>query len=504
MTPLERLTALTSDPQDGGKWIIGRKPSHYKRLSVSAEEADRLAFEGASACVATFGTVLHYTQAMIFGAMISAGYDTVIACTPSQYGKSFTLARGGLYMAFHGEKLAVSGATSDVTAIIMQHARQALRTADEEVRTALAPDTKKKIDKLDVSIRRDRLGFVSGGYMEALTLGDTFEGVSHNKAVGRGQSYIVDEASFVSSEALAEIGRRDFSRLDGKKDKLIMISNPHRAGRFYDLLTGDADERTLIVWMDALTAIEEGRVTREQVLTSDFAKVPDTCLRYLLCELPDESAGMFNIPKVETFDGGISFLGVDSAYKGQDDIRVCHLTLGGGKFHAKEIAKIDKSRWVDGKTGEDVVLAVARAVKRTDAKLVCVDTGQGIWLQEGLRRYGIPSIGINFGAGPTKARVSNNEYSATNAVNLRAEMHLDVQDLIDKDRLTVSEQAYMEIKDVLPLVSMERKSNGKVLIKDKAKIKAVLGKSPDGFDALLLAVHAGVLYIRENFTFITE
>ena len=129
-----------------------------------------------------------------------------------------------------------------------------------------------------------------------------------------------------------------------------------------------------------------------------------------------------------------------------------------------------------------------------------MDVGWGVWLTEGLRDHHINVVGINFGSAPTKARIRNKEYSATNAANKRAEMHLDFQDLSDNRVLMVSEEVRDAIKDTLPYITYERKASGKIQIRPKEEIKALIGRSPDEFDSVLLSIHAMILFY-ENSTF---
>ena len=91
-----------------------------------------------------------------------------------------------------------------------------------------------------------------------------------------------------------------------------------------------------------------------------------------------------------------------------------------------------------------------------------------------------------------------------NAANKRAELHLDLQDLIETQSVKFSEEAYEKIKDTLPYVSSERKSNGRIQIKPKADVKAVIGRSPDELDSVLLSIHAAMLYINETRDYMTE
>ena len=486
--------------------MMGNMPLHYKRINVDKEEADRLAAQGAIELFAAFGIKTYYTQAVLAGAMFSDDYDTVVAVTCSQYGKSWLLGHCAALMAYKGKKLSVAAANTATTDIIMTYTRQAIRDATPDIKEAIVGETMKKIDRLDSSLSKGRLSYARGGYIEALTLGDTFGDLSHNKAVGRGTGYIIDEAAMVSENALAEIGRRELSSVDGTKQMLVMISNPHQPGAFYDALTDpNPPKGTLIVWSDALTAAQEGRWTPEHILQTDFAKKMDTCVRYWLCELPQSGQSMFDTPKVIDAPGHntFRFLGIDAAYKGKDKIYVCESSLG-EVAEVDALMEIDKSNWVDGVTGNEIADEIARVYHRDQCSFACVDQGYGVWLIEALAQRGVNVLGVNFGGGPTKERVKAKQYAATNAGNMRAEMHLDLQDLIENQSLVFTQKAYDAVKEVMPFVTCDRRASGKIVVRPKIEIKNAIGHSPDAFDAVLLSIHALIMYSLNEAVFITE
>ena len=479
--------------------MLGYIPSHYKRISLDEDTADDIALIGSAELFAAYSVKTYYTQGLIAGCMLSGLYDTVIVVTPSQYGKSWLLGHVVPLMAYKGQRISIAAATADGTNIIMTYTRQALADIDPEIKHALTDDTAKKIDRLDQSLSKTRISYPeSGGYMEAVTLGDTYTDITHNKAVGRGTAYIVDEAANVSDEALNEVGRRELSTIDGTKQLLVMISNPHRPGAFYDALTADqVDDRTAVIWMDALTAVQEGRWTAEHVLNSEFAKHQDTRTRYWLCELPGSGSGMF--PDIVTAErkktaSDLHFIGIDAAYKGKDNIELCDVIMQDGRLHVAEIATIKKDNWIDGITSQDIIKGCTSVYKGLGAAFCCVDVGFGVWLSEGLISRGCACKGINFGAGPSRDRIKARHYAATNASNMRAEMHLDLQSLMEDQRITWSGSAAERVKDILPFVTYERRVSGKIQIRPKIEIKNIIGHSPDALDAVLLAVHAAVMY----------
>lgn len=496
MNPKQRLLNLLDEASPGGKWVKGNIPNHYKRISIDRKEQIRLATSGLFALAEEFGKVPYFTQAVILGGIISKDYDKVTVVSPYQYGKSFITGHGSLLLAYQGENVAVAANTSDLTDMIMSNVFSAIRESTEDLKQALIGDSRRKVDKIGTSLSRQRISFNGGGGVEALTLGGMFDDISHNRAVGKGDVYIIDEAAMVRDDVYMETTRREFARTDGGTNKLVAISNPHNPGWFYDALTGEASDRHLIIWMDALTAVEEGRWTKEQVLSSELVERNNSegITKYLLCELPETGAGMFENPEVTDEEPqGISYIGVDSAYKGKDNVCYARSVFHGGSVHVAEVVQVKKKNWIQGITSTDIIKQTARVCRAYGAPLTCVDVGQGIWLTEGLTKMGITVMGIHFGAGPTLDRVQHKHYTAVNALNKRAEMHLDLQQLIESGQITFSTEAWEAVKDVWPFVTAEMNSRGKYKIREKEKIKQMIGRSPDELDAILLSIHAGIL-----------
>ena len=490
-------------------WVgRGYIPSHYKRLTCDKAEADRLAKIGFIEIAKYYGEKTFYTQSLIAGACLSGDYDKVTVVTPSSYGKSWLFGRIGNIMAYEGdagEATYVVAATQDGTKMIMGHVGASLQNIAPEVKNALL-NKKDQIERLTTSLSKQKIAFANHGSIEPITTGDTYdENIAQNKVVGKPGNYLVDEAALVSEESFAELGRAEFARVDGRNYLRAMISNPHQPGFFYSELTKPSEElgeREIIIWMDALTAVEEGRLTKEKVFKSTFAKHRSTLRRYLLCVLDSDGEGMMSMPDV--YEAPVQgdyiqyFMGVDSAYKGKDNIEVTVTAAGNNKVWVERIFKIRKKNWIEGKTNKDIIREITKIARDYEVALACIDVGWGVWLTEGLRDRHINVMGINFGSAPTKQRIRNKEYSATNAANKRAEMHLDFQDLSDNRVLMVSEQVKDAIKDTLPYITSERKASGKIQIRPKEEIKALIGRSPDEMDSVLLSIHAVVLFYENT------
>lgn len=484
-------------------WLIGKIPKHFKRISVSDSEALRLAKLGASEIASAFGQRLFFCQALIAGVILSGEFDEVIIATPSQYGKSWLLGRIALLEAFRGHKQYITGAAANVTSIIMSHVITSTQEAAPEIQNALLVK-KNELDRLASSVSKQRLAFASGGFIEAITLGDTYnDNIAANKAVGRAGDFYIDEAALVSDDALSEMGRREFAKIDGTKYKQIMISNPHRPGVFYDKLTDESvSPRRFVLWIDALTAVEEERFSEQTVFESDFAKHKSTLRRYLLCVLDVDGGGMFDTPKVVqgNLEGSYiqRFLGVDAAYKGKDSIKVAVTAVGNGKIRTEKVFTIKKDNWIDGVTSKDIIKDIAKIAYACDTPMISVDVGWGVWLVEGLAARELNVRGVNFSSSPNKERMRKNHYASKNATNKRAEMHLDLQDFIESQVYEITEEAYEGIKDTLPYVTAERKSTGKIQIVPKEQIKAIIGRSPDDLDAVLLSLNSAIEFLGDS------
>lgn len=488
------------------KWTRGYIPRHYKRINISMKEAFRLAKIGATEALTYFQVNLHFTQALIFGAVIE-DYDTIYAITTSQYGKSWTLGMIAIYRAFKGHQVRIAAATGETATIIMTKVIGHLQNADESIQSAVL-DSGNKIEKLQTSTSKSKISFKGGGCVEIVTLGgNSVDPKKNNNAIGKGGDYIIDEAAQVTEDAYAEIGRREFSSVDGSKELEIAISNPHKRGEFYDSMTNDKyPEGTLVVWMDVRTAYEEDRMkSASQILNSHFYKNRSTCQRYLVCELEEFSdESMFKTMTLDDEKQDFKqrkryFLGIDSAYTGKDgiDIALCSQDrYGSAKIEA--IYNFKEGVWVQGETSVKIINKIIKIIELFSIKYVCVDVGFGTWLTEGLskraNKLGFVLEGVNFQGGPTKSRVKARHYSAVYAFNLRAEMYLDFQQLMDSKKLTVTTEVGKRLRPELLATRTIEKNNKKIAIIPKEEIKQRLGHSPDALDSSVLSVRALLMY----------
>ena len=168
MANKELETLFEQQTYDLPKWVgRGRIPSHYKRLTCSKKEADRLARIGFVTIAKYYGDNLFYTQSVIAGAVFSGDYDKITVITPSSYGKSWLMGRIANIMAFEGEPTYVVAAVQDGTKMIMGHVAQSLQNVAPEVKNALL-NKKDQIEKLTTTLSKQKIAFANGGFVEPI------------------------------------------------------------------------------------------------------------------------------------------------------------------------------------------------------------------------------------------------------------------------------------------------------------------------------------------------
>lgn len=511
MTPQQRLDKLCEGvTHTEKKWIHGYIPNHYHRITIDKKEQLRLAKLGASEIGAYFNTPLYYTQSIICGAALSGDYDKITVCTPSQYGKTWTLGKLALLLAYYNNPVLIASVQGSISNLIMEATFQAINIADMSIKKVCSKNALTMAEKLDYSMSKKGISLPGRGKITPITLGDVYGGgLAHNQALGRGGLVIEDEAALISPETQRELARGQLSRDDNKSFPMIKISNPHCPGPFYDdLINPNPTERELIIWMDAKTAIQEGRWTYDKIKKEDYYKDRNTCTRYWLCELPKESDGFLDpIPNtnttVTTDDITAYFVGVDPAYKGKDKTVVCLLgTTANGNLKAVKFFELGK-KWVAGLTSRQIIKKVVDIFDTYNVVYGCSDIGQGIWFHEMATQHNLPIERIFFGQAPTKDRVKAKDPGAVQAVNKRSEMYLDLANILENKRLYINKEDYENyIEPVLPFITRISRAQDKYLIKSKEEIKAELGYSPDHLDALVLAIHAVILYSRNYVGFI--
>ena len=226
------------------------------------------------------------------------------------------------------------------------------------------------------------------------------------------------------------------------------------------------------------------------------------------CEFPPDNSGnrfFTTLPSVydkTTFpiaSQKISFMGIDSAYKGADSLIVTIVTLNISperiwvSLDYQEDMKTRYPVWDDTMTTLNICLDVLKLVERYGIERVSIDIGMGVQLYETLLRLS-PDLDIEpvaFGSLPTEWRAET-DFNAKWALNKRAEMHLDLKELCESQMMFIAPEYYDElIKQIREVGNSEQ--GQKIKIEAKKEIKRRLGQSPDALDSLCLAVRSLVL-----------
>lgn len=508
-------------------FYLGRVPclEHYKRLTLDETKALEIASYGYLIALKELGVKLYFTQSLIVGCAILGTHHKILTVLPSQYGKSFLSAVIGLLLAYNGEPISVSANDKDLTQKIMSEVWRILPNTPESFKKKLITPLD-KFERTQTSLSKNKVGFVGGGYIEGITLGGKFsDSLSGNKAVGQSGNFIIDESALIPDSNYAETGRSEVAyRKDGKPYLSMEMSNPHQINHFYrDMIQDPVDKGTLVVWADLRISIEEGKQVffdtdpnKPKFEETKFFKNESVCRSYYLCDFGNVTDGSFfttsfTVDDSPIPDEGEYILGLDSANRGSDSIMGTLIRVPDeqcNKLRVVSVTNFKPNTWEDFKTPQMIEDLIVIMLKKFNIKVVVMDLGGGEYLYDRLgnriEQEGLETIlkGVYFNNSPTKERIredydisDGSANGAELAVNKRAEMYLDLRDLVEKVAITFKQKVYDLVKDEVNATGKEiYTSRSKIQIEEKKIIKKKLGHSPDTLDSIALGVHGFVLY----------
>lgn len=520
----EKLSILldTVTPQEELKDAVkGKIPKHFKRNSIREREGFEKELEyyklGFTTALSEFNIELWWSQAVQFGAFLSGKYKTGYCVATPRYGKSFLCGIMANHFAYEGENCYAVGSTQEYSGIIIQHAREVLVKSHPEVKEMLTfgdsdiSTVDKRLKRGLSSFSSEGFSFRNGGKLEGLSAGSNFTDPSKIHVIGRGGNMFGDEASDISPIALGHMGRREFESDDGRKLIMYLISNPRSLNNFFDFMTKeDLADDEFIMWLDVVTAIEEGSIkyTKEELMRSQFTITEDSIRENLLCEFPTERSNFFEASPdiLDSFDANGKnldyFIGVDSAYKGSDSIQVT-VSVVDDNNHATvlDTKDIKPKEWVDGITAIDIVNKIVTLANRLNAKGIAIDAGGGAHIVQPLKMRRLsgqlkcPVYDINFGGKVTEIKKLAKEPSAEYAFNRRAEMHLMLRGMMEAQRVSFVRKVWDLISREMAFVSEIQKPEDRLVkIRPKSEIKKLLQRSPDELDSVILSLHCAELY----------
>lgn len=520
----EKLSILldTVTPQEELKDAVkGKIPKHFKRNSIREREGFEKELEyyklGFTTALSEFNIELWWSQAVQFGAFLSGKYKTGYCVATPRYGKSFLCGIMANHFAYEGENCYAVGSTQEYSGIIIQHAREILVKSHPEVKEMLTfgdsdiSSVDKRLKRGLSSFSSEGFSFRNGGKLEGLSAGSNFTDPSKIHVIGRGGNMFGDEASDISPIALGHMGRREFESDDGRKLIMYLISNPRSLNNFFDFMTKeDLADDEFIMWLDVVTAIEEGSIkyTKEELMRSQFTITEDSIRENLLCEFPTERSNFFEASPdiLDSFDANGKnldyFIGVDSAYKGSDSIQVT-VSVVDEKNHSYvlDTKDIKPKEWIDGITAIDIVNKIVTLANRLNAKGIAIDAGGGAHIVQPLKMRRLsgqlkcPVYDINFGGKATEIKKLAKEPSAEYAFNRRAEMHLMLRGMMEAQRVSFVRKVWDLISREMAFVSEIQKPEDRLVkIRPKSEIKKLLQRSPDELDSVMLSLHCAELY----------
>lgn len=412
--------------------------------------------------------------------------------------------------ALGGKEVRIGGATRDKAGLIQEKVVSLLPSASKEIQDGLVitdddGDVNKKVQRLATQASKEALAWKSGGSIKLFSTNETKKSadIAAAGAVGVGGDVVLlDEIQIMSP-----VGFRTASRffMENNDTKRFCVGNPQINGHFRDLYD---DPTTFVVHMNDSSAIIEGRMTRRQMELTGMPTYSNEYRSFILCDFPPDNSGnrfFTTLPSVydktafPTQSQKISFMGIDSAYKGADSLIVTIVTLNISperiwvSLDYQEDMKTRYPVWDDTMTTLNICLDVLKLVERYGIERVSIDIGMGVQLYETLLRLS-PDLDIEpvaFGSLPTEWRAET-DFNAKWALNKRAEMHLDLKELCESQMMFIAPEYYDDlIKQIREVGNSEQ--GQKIKIEAKKEIKRRLGQSPDALDSLCLAVRSLVL-----------
>jgi len=227
--------------------------------------------------------------------------------------------------------------------------------------------------------------------------------------------------------------------------------------------------------------------------------------------ITDADAFMGQLQEHDKLDGKLInfYIGLDSAYKGKDDIIATVLgETQKGHLYLEEQVRIKKDNpWVDGESDLKVIAQVIELIEKYNAKVISIDVSYGVYISQPIARYAkgknIVVVPINFGAKADDGSIPETSNTIKNIIhnakNKRASMYMMLRGHIIHNAIFVKKQYKGELQRQLNATTILKRDNQKMQLIPKEHIKKILGKSPDEADSLVLAVNSAKVRTKKRF-----
>jgi len=416
--------------------------------------------------------ILSKGQQDIFETIVTRSHDRVHCMTPTQYGKSFTVAAAVcVRYATHPEKWAIIAPSTDKAMIIMRQIIENF-TNCKPLRYLLDMEEKRK-DKLRREISKKRIVLRNGAEIFVLSADSNNKAAAGETLMGFGApNIILDESSLIDDDIYSKVKRM----LGGHKDNFIFeIGNPFKRNHFLRSSHSPYYKKIIINWQQA---VDEGRLQMKFI--DEMRKEAFFNVLYDV-EFPEEDSvdqdgwstlvteeqikNCFRAQPPDSF--GERRIGLDIARSG-GNFNVWVLRTGN---YAKVIAKTVTNNLME------VVGMTRKFAEEYDVEEnnIFIDaTGIGAGVYDRFLELGWNVEGIN---------MAQSAYDKDKYINIRAEAYFRLRKwLLDGAMLEKSDE-FFELSDIKFKV---RDSSGKLKIIDKITLGKRGIPSPDVADALML------------------
>lgn len=429
------------------------------------------------------GEVIEWTpsQKDIMAVIVDLGRDGkqfVQIETPTQFGKSSSVAAALTMRCSKQEQWAIIAGTAEKAQIIMDYF---INYALENPIPRELLKTEVALDKLKQDKSRRHLTFRSGFEIRVFSADSRNKQATGNAIMGFGSPYVIlDEAALVDDLIESKVFRM-ISGFSMTKHLYLKIGNPFFRNHF---LKSHNDPNFHVIRFDYRTAIAEGRISPQQIEMSrnkpDFnvlyeVKFPDADAvdnkgwSYLLTE-EDVKAVMVEDGKgfgflkigIDPSGEGKNFTSVVKRYKNYADIMLKQRIID--PLQLTETMLSFKNQFID----DEGLMPMGYYIDK-------IGVGEGFY--QVLRQTLENVLGVNVGL---------NALDREAYVNLRAEAFWKLREDIKSKRLHLEKNDdWYQLCDIKYMTKIEGKRN-KVQIMGKEEMRANGVASPDVADALML------------------
>lgn len=409
------------------------------------------------------------TQGQIFRTILQRTPSRNIIITPTQYGKSLTVACAVLLRSvLFNEKWVIVAPTQAKAQIIMNYI--ILHLFDSPIfLSQIVPDV--PLEKLKMERSRTRVVWKNGG--EIFTVSADARNRKHlmDSLMGFGApNLVLDESGLLEDDLYAGVKRM----VGGTADNFILeIGNPFRRNHFHRTWNNNAYKRVFVDWQ---IAVKEGRITQshiDEMRTEAFFDV------MYECRFPEEdeidASGYRRLLSDAYIEGAMK-----RKVKPEGKLRLGVDIGRGGDYSAYVIrwgnyAKVlSKNRSADLMTQVHLVKGYIREYQISPGNVSVDDIGVGGGVTDRLRELGLTVQGVRTGEAS----------SEENYMNLKMEYSWECRKwILDPKNALEDNRDFAQLN----ILKYKENSSGKLHMESKDDLLLKRGvKSPDVADALIL------------------